>query len=472
MKRTRQSDKKDDESIKKKVEFLRVIDLHSILAVYKYPKNSRKDALQARVLQLLKGREISETQKQEIRKQVEKSFDKIQALARQRSKTPENNEISSMYQQQFNATPLTPHNVAPFITSGFPIQPDVKLKRLAFYDVLGTLLQPSTLMPASQARQQEGTYYFHLTPQQATDIAMNRDVRNPAKPEYLIQVQLRFCLLETTSEQEDCFPPNVQVKVNGKLCQLPNPIATNKPGVEPRRPPRPVNITPHVKISPTVANVIHVQWQTEFNRAFVISCYLVRKLTSDCLLQRMKTKGSKPSEYTRGLIKEKLKEDADCEIATTMLRVSLICPLGKMRMTTPCRASTCMHLQCFDASLYLQMNERKPTWNCPVCDKPALYENLVIDGYFQEVIGSQKLGLDDNEIQLHKDGEWSTLDTKEEAKEQVKSVQKVEIISDDLEVVTDDLPKSNSKSSASATGTAAKPNADTVDLTLDSDDEK
>jgi hypothetical protein len=107
------------------------------------------------------------------------------------------------------------------VTSGFPIQPDVKLKKLAFYDVLGTLLQPSTLMPASQARQQEGTYYFHLTPQQATDIAMNRDIRNPAKPEYLIQVQLRFCLLETTSEQEDCFPPNVQVKVNGKLCQLP-----------------------------------------------------------------------------------------------------------------------------------------------------------------------------------------------------------------------------------------------------------
>lgn len=45
------------------------------------------------------------------------------------------------------------------------------------------------------------------------------------------------------------------------------------------------------------------------------------------------------------------------------------------------RASTCLHLQCFDASLFLQMNERKPTWNCPVCDKAALYETLVIDGY-------------------------------------------------------------------------------------------
>lgn len=83
---------------------------------------------------------------------------------------------------------------------------------------------------------------------------MNRDLRNQSKPEYLIQVQLRFCLLETTCEQEDYFPPNVQLKVNGKMCQLPNPIATNKPGVEPKRPPRPVNITMHVKISPTVAN--------------------------------------------------------------------------------------------------------------------------------------------------------------------------------------------------------------------------
>lgn len=118
-----------------------------------------------------------------------------------------------------------------------------------------------------------------------------------------------------------------------------------------------------------------------------------------------------------------------------MLKVSLNCPLGKMRMTTPCRASTCSHLQCFDASLYLQMNERKPTWNCPVCDKTAVYETLVVDGYFQEVLVSADLSSDDSEIQLHKDGSWSThimrndsclLDTPH------KNVTKVEVISDDL----------------------------------------
>lgn len=52
-----------------------------------------------------------------------------------------------------------------------------------------------------------------------------------------------------------------------------------------------------------------------------------------------------------------------------------------MRLTIPCRALTCSHLQCFDATLYIQMNEKKPTWVCPVCDKKAPYEHLIIDGY-------------------------------------------------------------------------------------------
>lgn len=133
-------------------------------------------------------------------------------------------------------------------------------------------------------------------------------------------------MLETSCEQDDYFPPNVVVKVNNKMCPLPvsisncffdqfnclkivrffllyikNPIPTNKPGVEPKRPPRPVNITTNVKLSPTVANNISVTWCTDFNRGFVISAYLVKKLTSAQLLQRMKTKGIKPADYTRAL---------------------------------------------------------------------------------------------------------------------------------------------------------------------------
>ncbi|XP_031831683.1 E3 SUMO-protein ligase Su(var)2-10 isoform X1 [Nomia melanderi] len=350
--------------------------------------------------------------------------------------------------------------------SQYPVHPDVKLKKLPFYDLLAELLKPSSLMPQGSMRLQENTFMFHLTPQQSTDIASSRDCRAGSKMDYSVQVQMRFCLQETSCEQEDCFPPSIAVKVNGKLCPLPNPIPTNKPGVEPKRPPRPVQISALVKLSPTVANQIHVTWSADYGRRYAIAIYLVRKLSSAELLSRLKSRGVRHSDYTRGLIKEKLNEDADSEIATTSLRVSLACPLGKMRMCTPCRASTCSHLQCFDASLFLQMNERKPTWTCPVCDKPALYDNLVIDGYFQEVLNSKKLLPDVNEIQLLQDGSWENLVLKKE-KDKDKSETKVVTNLQDrkIDVDTVDLDESN------PAPPKEKKRAVVIDLISDSDDD-
>uniref|UniRef100_A0A336MU77 CSON007116 protein n=1 Tax=Culicoides sonorensis TaxID=179676 RepID=A0A336MU77_CULSO len=332
------------------------------------------------------------------------------------------------------------YDTYPQTNPSFPIYPPVKLKKLAFYDTLGELIKPSTLIPNNNhQRNQEKTFQFTLSPQQATDLATNRDIRNLNKIEYVIQVQLRFCQLDTTQEQEDCFPSNVVVKVNNKVCQLPNPIPTNKPGVEPKRPPRPVNVTQNVKLSPTVTNCITVNWVVEYNKTFCVAAYLVKKLSSSQLLERLQIKGIKPAEHTRGIIRDKLRADADCDIATTMLKVSLCCPLGKMRMTNPCRASTCNHLQCFDASLYLQMNERKPTWNCPVCDKPAIYDNLVIDGYFTEVLASSELPSDKNEIELLEDGSWSVhIEEKKEDKVKEKKVQRTETAADDIMILDDD----------------------------------
>src|SRR5690348_12860459 len=82
-------------------------------------------------------------------------------------------------------------------------------------------------------------------------------------------------------------------------------------------------------------------------------------------------------------------------------------------MALPCRASTCTHLQCFDANLFIQMNEKKATWACPVCDRPTLFENLAIDGYFEEVVG--KVGLEEgNDIEIGPDAEWRVCGRKEE----------------------------------------------------------
>ncbi|XP_014256966.1 E3 SUMO-protein ligase PIAS2 isoform X3 [Cimex lectularius] len=372
-----------------------------------------------------------------------------------------NYELESQYPQQ----------------SVYPIQPDVTFKRLPFYDILSVLLKPSSLVSTSSVREQASNFYFYLTPQQASEIAINREIGPGTKNEYFVQVQMRFCLLETSCEQEDCYPPGLQIKVNGKSCPLPGPVPVNKPNGEPKRLPRPLNVSHLVKLCPSIANQVLVTWTPEYSRGYVIVVNLVRKLSAPDLLQRLKAKGARHADFTTGLIKEKLSEDADSEIATTSLRVSLLCPLGKMRMVTPCRPSTCLHLQCFDAFLYIQMNEKKPTWTCPVCDRQALYDNLVIDGYFQEVLNSQLLPCDSHEIQLHKDGSWSSHSTKK-AITMINTPTKQEPI----EEILDDLDDSdgNMTDKGIESDVKCKVKADSpvnkvisfIDLTSDSDDEQ
>ena len=90
-----------------------------------------------------------------------------------------------------------------------------------------------------------------------------------------------------------------------------------------------------------------------------LSTFLILNLGILLRCFRLLEKGERNPDETVALIKEKL-EDQDQEIATTSCKVSLACPLGRMRMKIPCRATTCNHLQTFDAGLYLLMNEKKP----------------------------------------------------------------------------------------------------------------
>ena len=117
-------------------------------------------------------------------------------------------------------------------------------------------------------RFQEAQFSFLLTSQQATEVASHRDCSVGIVPDFLYQIQLRFCqlTLEPGKEMADEFPPSIAVVVNNKAVQLPNPIPTNKQGVEPKRPPRPVNITPQCKLSPIVPNNVQIKWAAEYGK--------------------------------------------------------------------------------------------------------------------------------------------------------------------------------------------------------------
>ncbi|XP_048787548.1 E3 SUMO-protein ligase PIAS2 isoform X2 [Lagopus muta] len=293
-----------------------------------------------------------------------------------------------------------------------PVHPDVQLKSLPFYDVLDVLIKPTSLVQSSIQRFQEKFFIFALTPQQVREICISRDFLPGGRRDYTVQVQLRLCLAETSCPQEDNYPNSLCIKVNGKLFPLPGYAPPPKNGIEQKRPGRPLNITSLVRLSSAVPNQISISWASEIGKSYSMSVYLVRQLTSAMLLQRLKMKGIRNPDHSRALIKEKLTADPDSEIATTSLRVSLMCPLGKMRLTIPCRAVTCTHLQCFDAALYLQMNEKKPTWICPVCDKKAAYESLILDGLFMEILNECS---DVDEIKFQEDGSWCPMRPKKDA---------------------------------------------------------
>lgn len=69
-------------------------------------------------------------------------------------------------------------------------------------------------------------------------------------------------------------------------------------------------------------------------------------------------------------------------------QVSLICPLSRSKMTVPCRGAQCLHMQCFDASAYLAMNESTlyPLWCCPVCSASVLPEDIRVDLFTLSVV--------------------------------------------------------------------------------------
>uniref|UniRef100_A0A7N6BLL5 Protein inhibitor of activated STAT, 1a n=1 Tax=Anabas testudineus TaxID=64144 RepID=A0A7N6BLL5_ANATE len=354
-------------------------------------------------------------------------------------------------------TGLTHH--LPTSATLHPVHPDVKLQRLPFYDMLDELIKPTSLASDNSQRFQETCFAFALTPQQVQQISSSMDISG-TKCDFSVQVQLRFCLSETSCPQEDHFPPNLCVKVNGKPCNLPGYLPPTKNGVEPKRPSRPINITSLVRLSTTVPNTIVVSWTAEIGRSYSMAVYLVKQQSSTVLLQRLRAKGIRNPDHSRALIKEKLTADPDSEIATTSLRVSLLCPLGKMRLMIPCRALTCSHLQCFDATLYIQMNEKKPTWVCPVCDKKAPYEHLIIDGLFVEILNTC---MDCDEIQFKEDGNWAPMRSK-------KEVQEVSAASYNNGL--DDQRSSSSSSHGGSEGSNSK-KVEVIDLTLDSssDDE-
>lgn len=204
------------------------------------------------------------------------------------------------------------------------------------------------------------------------------------------------------------------------------------------------------------------------------------------LLSRLTSKSLIEPDETRRMVREKLSiADSDFLIETTTLKVALLCPLMKCRIHFPARGRQCKHVQCFDLESYLLMNEKKPGWLCPVCDGPAPYESLIIDGLFKSILEKEKTT---EEIEFTPDGEWTKVGSKPDKKSSKPTPAAATFTGE--EICCDDPSPNNSITKPttapdpllnghSSEKTAEIPpplqpqppakNADVIDLTLDSD---
>lgn len=207
-----------------------------------------------------------------------------------------------------------------------------------------------------------------------------------------------------STEVTDYLPLALNIQINGKECPLP-PCKGNNNRVGTRRIPRPINCTHLLKLSPAVENKITISWFPD-GKNYVMALFLVKKLNSNDLLKQLLDKGAKNIHETIDYIINKF-ESIDSDLATMSISFSLLCPLSKIRMKFPAKSMNCDHLQCFDANTFLLMNEQKPTWVCPTCNRPCLYDDIQIQTYFLDVLTSSKLPSSIQEIEILADGTWT-----------------------------------------------------------------
>uniref|UniRef100_A0A1A8ML04 RING-type E3 ubiquitin transferase n=1 Tax=Nothobranchius pienaari TaxID=704102 RepID=A0A1A8ML04_9TELE len=434
------------------VKSFRVSDLQTLLASMGRSKSGLKQDLVGRALRLVQT-EYSPELLKNVRQLYESRFPKATGwLAARRP-----DGIPVAY-SSLSSSPTTTSQSAdylngiskPLLTPGA----EVKLVPLPFYQTLETLLPPTELIAHNNEKLQDSQCIFELTPNQADQIRNASEIRPGSRS---IQVVLRICYSDSIGVQEDQYPPNIAVKVNQSYCHVPGYYPSNKPGVEPRRPCRPINITPWLHLS-SVTNRVTITWGN-FGKRYSVAVYLVRVFTAADLFNQLKLCSVENPDRCRERIQDKLRFDPESEIATTGLRVSLICPLVKMRLGVPCRVLTCAHLQCFDAVFFLQMNEKKPTWTCPVCDKPAPFELLTIDGLLSEIL--KETNEDIEEIEYLTDGSWQPIrDEKDKERERERSS------TPEYSVVDICIPEANGHSPAhSSTSLTGRPGNGSVGMT-------
>lgn len=177
------------------------------------------------------------------------------------------------------------------------------------------------------------------------------------KNTYVYQLQIRIFNFEPNStELTDCLPYDFRILVNNKVCIIPSITENTQRKTEARQLAQPINnCIQFLTLNSSIANTIVINWITD-GKTYVIGMYILKELTSKELLKKNYDKEPASLNDTKDSIM-KYFANVDPDLAIILYPISLVCPLGKIRMNRPGKSTKCDHFQCFDVSTFILMNE-------------------------------------------------------------------------------------------------------------------
>lgn len=274
-------------------------------------------------------------------------------------------------------------------------------KKLPFYRNLTSIINTTLIdFPQRRSKHLNREFYFSV-PEEFQERFSNTTDTAYQKTE----IQLRFCRrlsnLKSCHEIDDYIPPELEVFMNGSLPDLPPFIDSEQK----LRKPWPIHITDFCTLR---QNKITMSWfsSQNDNYEYFFTILFVEHVSHEDIVKSIDTSLESNSKNLviknlSGINDKKFSTNSD--LCVTSLTVSLLCPLSMQRINVPTRSIYCTHVQCFDVFNYLQINEFKPNWKCPVCRDKAPFETLFIDGMFKKILKEKTVA---NEIVFAADGSW------------------------------------------------------------------
>ncbi|TPX32985.1 hypothetical protein SmJEL517_g04030 [Synchytrium microbalum] len=194
------------------------------------------------------------------------------------------------------------------------------------------------------------------------------------------------------------YPPDSSVYCNATL------VPGKHTGMKKRlNTATPADITRLVNLGQTVYNKVEIRYKPGEKR-YIAMVQLVRKISLEEITKRIRDNHFATKEQVLESRRVAQGHEDDDVIATADV-VNLKDAVSRFRIRTPIRSSLCKHVQCFDSDTFFSMNETLPTWNCPVCARVLVPDQLICDGFFQDIL--DKTNADVESVEVQPDGVWA-----------------------------------------------------------------